>query len=80
MRVRIPPPAQNRIMEIGEIVRQFREKQGMNVKDFAEKVGLTEHTIHRIEKGERSPKFSTVGKIFRTFDYDMTIKLFKTKP
>lgn len=49
--------------KIGETVREFREKAGMNQIQLAEKSGLTQSHISRLEAGKHAPTQKTIIKI-----------------
>lgn len=48
---------------IGKKIRKFRQKLGMTQHDLAEKVGVTEKQISKIETGIHYPKFENFVKI-----------------
>lgn len=50
---------------IGRNVRMRRERLGLDQKELAERVGLTNSTICRIEGGKRTPGIGNLGKIAR---------------
>lgn len=39
------------LYEIGDRIRRFRKAKGLNQSDFAEKLGLSESTLSRLENG-----------------------------
>lgn len=42
--------------QIGEILREFRQKAGLTQKEVAMRVGLSPLMVHRMEKGTRTTK------------------------
>lgn len=61
-------------MNIGRRIREFREKQGMNQSELAEKSGLTPGAISQIENGKRAnPTEDTLHKIAKALNttYEM---------
>lgn len=51
-------------MNIGEIIRTAREKQGVSLRDLGEKCGIAWNTIARIERGEhKEPKLDSIRLI-----------------
>jgi len=55
-------------MHIGEKIKKAREKARLTRKQLADKVGITEGGLFKIEKGERGPLFETVEKILKALD------------
>ena len=53
----------NHVIIIGKKIRKFRQKLGMTQHDLAEKVGVTEKQISKIETGIHYPKFENFVKI-----------------
>lgn len=60
--------------KIGEKIRKFRVKQGMTQHDLAEKIGVTEKQISKIETGIHYPKFENFVKILESLN--ITLKEF----
>ena len=48
---------------IGQRIKEIRLKKGLFQKDLAEKTGLRQENIVRIEKGRHSVRINTLGKI-----------------
>jgi len=61
-----------RLELVGEI-RRTRIKEGLTQKEVAEKAGLTQSVIARIESGRRSFSLSTLYRLAKAFD--KTVKL-----
>ena len=50
-------------MTIGEKVKAAREEKRLSQKALADKIGLSEYTVIRLEKGRREPRPSELEKI-----------------
>ncbi|MBI4564588.1 MAG: helix-turn-helix transcriptional regulator [Planctomycetes bacterium] len=48
---------------IGRKIRVLREKKGMTQEDLAERAGLTQSHVSRLEDGKHSPSNVTLRKI-----------------
>ena len=44
-------------------LKEWRERRFLTQADLAEKSGVAETTINRVEKGHHEPRFSTVRKL-----------------
>jgi transcriptional regulator with XRE-family HTH domain len=49
--------------ELGEAVRQLRQKRGMTQEDLAHGAGITTGTLSLIERGHANPTWGTVKGI-----------------
>lgn len=56
---------------IGKKIREFRQRQGMTQHDLAEKIGVTEKQISKIETGIHYPKFENFVKILDSLDISL---------
>jgi transcriptional regulator with XRE-family HTH domain len=50
-------------MKIGNKIRHARKKLGINMKDFAQKVGISYLTLYRVETDRVSPSVSLLSDI-----------------
>lgn len=57
-------------MDLGEKIRLARSQQGMTQKELAQKAGLTERTIQRIENHDVEPSVYSINKISLVLDFD----------
>jgi len=57
----------------GEKIKEQRKRMGLSQAELAEKVGLHEKQIYRLESGKNSPSFHTVLKIIHELDMDVRI-------
>lgn len=48
-------------------IKQIRKNAGLNMEQFAKKIGITRSSISRIESGENNPSDQTVILICREF-------------
>jgi len=60
-------------IQVGNAIRRLRKLKGMSQTDLAQKAGLTQATISRIEKGNQKAEVSTLILIFAALDADMAI-------
>ena len=61
----------NSKLQIGEQIKKFRVRRGLTQNDLAEKIGLTEKQISKIETGVHYPKFENFVKIMEVLNVDM---------
>lgn len=54
----------------GETVRRLREAKRLTLAQLAEKTGLSESYVWRIEKGQRTPSRKTERKLAKELDSD----------
>lgn len=58
--------------EIGKILREIREEQGLPLKTVAIDAGCTERSVGAYERGESAP-WSTLERILGALGYDLEI-------
>ncbi|MEG0366249.1 MAG: helix-turn-helix transcriptional regulator [Coprobacillus sp.] len=51
-------------------IKELRSVLGLSQKDFADKLGLTDTAISKIEKGDRNPSEQTIKSVCREFNID----------
>lgn len=49
-------------------IKELRKKLNISQKEFGEKIGVTDTSISKIEKGERNPSEQTIKSICREFN------------
>lgn len=54
--------------ELGRLIVKFREKKGMNQKEFSEKINISQPVLSRWENGSRQPAYHNIEAICRCFD------------
>lgn len=59
---------QCRINWVGSTIQQYRKKKGLTQIELAEKSGLRQPQISRLEIGVHSPSFKTLEKIAKALD------------
>ena len=57
-------------------IRQVREKRGWTQKYVADKAGITQAMLQKIETGKRKPSYDVLVKLLDLFNYDDPRKLF----
>jgi len=65
---------------LGETVAKRREELQLSQMDLAEKTGISQADISRIERGRGNPTFSTVRKIFVALQLRMTFQADTSDP
>lgn len=53
-------------------VAELRRRLGLTQADFAERAGVTAHWVRRIESGTRDLKISTLEKLARCLEVDVS--------
>ena len=51
------------LREIGENIRKERKKQALTIEKLAEKAGITDNFLGKIERGDGTPSLSTLDSI-----------------
>ncbi len=59
------------VHNFGKIVREKRERQGMTIREAAEKCGLSDRGLEMIELGDSDPKLSSVLNIAHALKIDI---------
>ena len=57
-------------MDLGDKIKAARSEKGITQKELAEKTGLTERTIQRIENHEVEPSVYSLNKISEILSFD----------
>ncbi|MGE4268194.1 MAG: type II toxin-antitoxin system Y4mF family antitoxin [Deferribacterales bacterium] len=53
------------IVEIGQLLRQKREEQGLNQKEFAEAAGVGNRIVSEVERGKPTAQIDKVLKLLK---------------
>ena len=53
------------IEEIGQLIRQKREEQGLNQKEFAEAAGVGNRIVSEVERGKPTAQIEKVLKLLK---------------
>lgn len=59
--------------QIGNAVRRLRKIKNLSQTELAQKAGLTQATVSRIEKGNQKAEIHTLLLIFAALDADLAI-------
>lgn len=62
-------------MKIADFIRDLRIKNGMTRSELAEKIGISDSHMNKIEAGIRRPGMDTFEKILEAFDADIFLKV-----
>lgn len=60
------------VANYGELIRKTRQRKGINVEDFAKKIGEKESVIKKLEKEQLNPSISLVRKVQRELGIKLT--------
>lgn len=58
--------------EFGNLIRESREKKRLSQEQLAEKCNVTDKSISNIELGKSDPKLSTVMRICKVLEIDVS--------
>ena len=61
-------------MDLGEKIKTTRAQKGITQKELAEKAGLAERTIQRIENHKVEPSIYSLNKISEVLSFDFTVE------
>lgn len=59
------------IKKVGEKIVELRKERGLTQLDFAEKLGIEDSALRRIEKGRTNPTLKTLLKICAELEVDV---------
>lgn len=59
-------------MKFGENLKKLRKERDLSQEDFADKCGLHRTYIGGLERGERNPTLSTMVRIAKTFEINIS--------
>lgn len=65
---------------LGHIVKAAREKAGLTVENLANKVGISERYLYRIESGEQKPKIDVLYRLIRELSISPDLIFYPEKP
>lgn len=65
-------------MKVSELIKVARKRAGLTQAQLAEKTGTSQPAIARWEAGDRDPGFSTLQRLIRACDLEMSIALNQT--
>jgi len=58
------------VVQIGDKLRQLRERKALRQEDLAELAGVGKNTVNRIEKNHTEPHMTTVRKLAEALGVD----------
>ena len=59
-------------MSIGKRIKEIRLEKGMTQKELAEKCGMFDSALRRIENGKQNPKIETIERIIEALNIPFT--------
>ncbi len=65
----------NRIIKLGDMIRQRREVLGLLQSQLASISGVSTRTIQMIEQGKGNPSLETLLRLSETIGYDLAFTL-----
>lgn len=57
--------------ELGEKIRQIRKSKGLTQEQLAEKIGIDNKHLSRIEKGRHMPTYKILKNLANVLDFDI---------
>lgn len=60
-------------MEVRNLVRRARRKAGLSQRELAERTGIAQPTIARIESGAASPRSTTLLRLLDACGYELEL-------
>lgn len=64
--------------ELARTIVTLREKVGLTQREFANKVGMKQSQLARIESGKQMPKLKTLAKLAAIAGYEVEVNLIPT--
>ena len=61
--------------DVGEKVRDTRERAGLSQRELATRMGMSQATVARLEAGGRSVTLTTLLKVATALDLNVTVEL-----
>lgn len=59
-------------MNVGEVIRTFRQKRGLSQGDLEKRSGLMRCYISRVENGHTIPSLETLSRIAKALETDLS--------
>ncbi len=56
---------------LGEKIRQLRKSKGLTQEQLAEKIGIDNKHLSRIEKGRHMPTYNILKRLAKVLDFDI---------
>lgn len=65
---------------LGDIIKYAREQSDLTVEDLADKVGITERYLYKIENEGKKPSYDVLFKLIRTLSISPDLIFYPEKP
>ena len=65
---------------LGNVIKQARQRADVTIENLAEKVGVTDRYIYRIENEGKKPSYEVLCKIIQTLHIDPDLIFYPEKP
>jgi ribosome-binding protein aMBF1 (putative translation factor) len=62
-----------RAFQIGEEVRRLRAERGLSQQQLAERMGVPQSVVARLEAGGVEPRLSTLDRVARALDVELDV-------
>lgn len=62
-------------MNIGQAIKELRQRRGINQKNFAKHIGISTNALCSIETSKTEPSTSTLKKIAKALDISLPLLL-----
>jgi len=62
-----------RSFHIGEEVRRLRTERGLSQQELAERMGVTQSVVARLEAGGVEPRLSTLDRVAQALDVELAV-------
>ena len=59
--------------QVGNLIQKFRKLKGMSQTELAERSGMRQELISKIENGQNGAKISSICDLLAALDLEMTI-------
>jgi HTH-type transcriptional regulator / antitoxin HipB len=59
--------------QVGNLIQKFRKLRGMSQTELAERSGMRQELISKIESGQNGAKISSICDLLAALDLEMTI-------
>jgi ribosome-binding protein aMBF1 (putative translation factor) len=62
-----------RSFQLGEEVRRLRSERGLSQQELAERMGVTQSVVARLEAGGVEPRLRTLDRVARALDVELEV-------
>ena len=77
---RNPPDIDEFYIQIGSQLKKYRKEMGLNQKEIAEKMGISQQIISRIESGRYNVSLGALKRITSALGLEMEVKIKPVQP